>query len=146
MSGFTFLGKRRSKFNVGDKLKRTSHGIVFDSKWESNVYDLLLLQVPKEHLLLQKSFELQPKFVGPNGKGVRSICYACDFVLGPDWAEGEKPTEKHVIIDCKGMITDVFKIKEKMFSYVYKLPIHKPSTNKLDHVMQLIDLYRKNWQ
>lgn len=139
--------KRRNKFNVSTKDKRTSGGIVFDSKWESRVFDLLSLQIPKGHLLLQKSFMLQEKFAGPDGKGHRAIHYVSDFVLGPDWEEsGGVITDNHIVIDCKGMITDVFKIKEKLFIKRYGVVIHKPATNKLDSVMGLVDMYKKNWQ
>lgn len=137
--------RRKHKYNVSAPDQRTTGGIVFDSKWESKVYELLSLTVPKEHLHLQKAFVLQDKFRGPDGKAHRAITYVSDFVLGPDYEDGMLDP-RHIVLDCKGMITEVFKIKEKMFIRKYGTIIHKVATNKSAAVMDIVDLYRKNWQ
>lgn len=137
--------KKKSKYNIGDPVGRTNaDGTVFDSKWEMKVFNLLTTYVPKEHIHTQKGFLLLDKFRDPNGKAVREIKYVTDFVLGPDFVD-DQITTRHVVIDCKGMITDVFKIKEKMFMHKYNLVIHKPKTGNVGAIVELVDLYRRNW-
>jgi hypothetical protein len=89
------------------------NGIRFDSKKEARRYEeLKLLERAGEiqNLELQPEFELQPKF-RKNGVTYRPIKYRADF----------KYTDhgKIVIEDVKGMKTDVYKIKKKLFEYRY---------------------------
>lgn len=88
-------------------------GIEFMSRKEGNRYrELKLLQRAKviENLQLQPRFELQPSFK-KNGKTYRKIEYVGDFMYKENG---------HVIVeDTKGMETDVFKLKHKMFEYKY---------------------------
>lgn len=88
-------------------------GIRFDSKKEANRYLELKLKERAgeiQNLELQPEFELQPKF-RKNGVTFRAIKYRADF----------KYTDhgKTVIEDVKGMKTDVYKIKRKLFEYCY---------------------------
>ena len=145
MANIPLFIRRKHKYNVSDASQRTTNGIVFDSKWESKVYELLSIVVPKGHLHMQKAFVLQDKFIGPDGKTHRAISYVSDFVLGPDFEENCLDP-RHVVLDCKGMITDVFKIKEKMFIRRYNTVIHKVATNKTAGIMDVVDIYKKYWQ
>lgn len=97
-------------------------GIKFDSKHEMNIYQELLLQKkaqdPKDRVVY---IELQPKFKIHNayelhGKKVRAIFYIADFKVG--FADGRVE-----IIDAKGVETDVFKIKRKLFEKMYNREI-----------------------
>lgn len=88
--------------------------IKFDSRLEANYYNRLkLLQKTREI----KSFELQPVFILQDAykrgkREVRPITYIADFlVIYPDG--------RQEIIDCKGMKTEVYKIKKKLFEYKY---------------------------
>lgn len=89
------------------------NGIKFDSQKERNYY--IKLKVLEEYgkiknLKLQVKFELQPSFKF-NGKTIRSINYVADFVyydIGQD---------KTIIVDTKGVKTEVYKIKKKMMQY-----------------------------
>jgi hypothetical protein len=97
---------KNKKTMVGDKF--------FASKKEAKHYcDLLLLEKSGEikDLKTQVKFVLQPSF-GKNGKGIREIAYISDFTYS------DKKGAFHVV-DVKGMRTDVYKIKKKMFEYVY---------------------------
>lgn len=132
---------KKHKFNVSPKEERTSNGIVFDSKWEMKVYDIFREEIPEEHLHLQPRFTLLEAFVDPSGKKQRAITYVSDFLLG----DGPDITDRHILIDCKGMSTDVFKIKEKLFMSKYGHMIHKPKTNNTKAVKALIDMYRQAW-
>lgn len=90
--------------------------IQFDSKLESVRYgELKILEKAKiiTDLRLQVGFELIPSYV-KNGKKVQGIKYVADFV----YYDREK--EKTVVEDTKGMKTDVFKLKKKLFEYKYK--------------------------
>ena len=90
-------------------------GIEFDSKREAKRYgQLKLLEKAKliKELELQKTFELQPSFK-KNGKTYRSITYKADFYYY------DNHLERYVVEDTKGFKTETYKIKKKMFEYVY---------------------------
>ena len=88
-------------------------GISFDSKKEAYRYLVLLDRVKKKNIT---ELSLQPKFILQegfriNGVKIRDIYYIADF----QYKEGDKI----VIEDVKGMKTEVYKIKKKMFLYKY---------------------------
>ena len=88
-------------------------GEEFDSKKEGNRYKelKLLLKVGKiSNLELQPRFLLQDGFK-KNGRTFRKIEYIADF----KYIENGKT----IVEDVKGMQTDVFKIKHKIFEKVY---------------------------
>ena len=94
--------------------KKTQIGMyVFDSIAESKRYKELALLEKAGQI---KGLELQPKFLlqegfKKNGKTYRKIEYIADFM----YIENGKV----IIEDVKGMKTDVFKLKRKMFEYKY---------------------------
>lgn len=95
--------------------KITINGIKFDSKKEANrYYELKLLEKQGyiKDLKLQHKFELQPGFK-KNGETYRPILYIADFVYL------DLKTNKNIVEDVKGYKTDVYKLKKKMFEYVY---------------------------
>jgi len=95
--------------------KVTVDGIDFDSIKESVRYkQLKLLQRAGliKDLKLQTKFELQPTFK-KNNKIIRAITYKADF----DYLTKDG---KHIVEDVKGMETEVFKLKRKMFEYKFK--------------------------
>lgn len=95
-------------------VKTTVDGITFDSKREAERYmELRILEKAGEikNLALQPAFELQPGFVNAKGKKVRSIVYKADFAYTENGV--------YVVEDVKGMETDVFKLKRKMFDFKY---------------------------
>lgn len=97
--------------------KRTTvDGITFDSKKEARRYaELKMLEKGGaiSQLVLQPRFELQESFK-KNGKTYRKIEYIADFMY--------RDNEKNVTIveDVKGIKTDVYKIKQKLFENKYK--------------------------
>ena len=109
--------RRFSKYNAK---KVEVDGIKFDSKVEAEYYLHLNEQVDKGEIqgferqvkmTLQDSFYLE----GVKGK-IRAITYVIDF----------KITEKDgsiTYIDVKGIETDVFKMKRKMFMNRYRTPL-----------------------
>ena len=95
--------------------KVTYDGIDFDSQKEKNHYiGLKMLEKAGEikDLELQKVFILQPGFK-KNGTTYRAITYKADFVYL------DLRTNKIVVEDTKGFKTEVYKIKKKLFEYVY---------------------------
>lgn len=94
-------------------------GIKFDSKKEGDRYKELK-QMEAQGIItglsLQKTYELQPKYK-LNDKSVRSITYKADFTYQRN---GET-----IVEDVKGMKTDVYKIKKKLFEFKYKTEIRE---------------------
>lgn len=88
-------------------------GEEFDSKKEGNRYkELRLLERAGEisNLELKPRFLLQDSFK-KNGRTFRKIEYVADF----KYIENGKT----IVEDVKGMQTDVFKLKHKIFEKVY---------------------------
>lgn len=103
--------KKRSKYN---NQKTIVDGIEFDSKKEAEYYcQLKLLKKAGEikEIGLQPRYELQPGFE-KNGVKYRPITYVADFVI----TNNDGTTE---VVDIKGVETQVFKIKQKLFEYMY---------------------------
>jgi hypothetical protein len=91
-----------------------SGGYAFDSKAEERRYHLLRLLERDgtiHDLRVHPVYELQPAFVTPGGRKVAAISYEGDFA----YIEGDQP----VVEDVKGVETDVFKIKAKLFRFRY---------------------------
>lgn len=102
----------KSKYNAK---KTVVDGITFDSRKEARRYqELKLMQrsgVIKD-LSLQPSFLLQDKFKY-QGKTQRKIEYIADFMY---W---DCVKMCFVVEDVKGMKTDVYKLKKKLFLKKY---------------------------
>lgn len=102
--------------------KRTSvDGIVFDSKREADRY-LVLKGMEEdgsiEDLRRQVRYELVPAF-DVDGKHYRPVFYVADFVYV------DKETGKEVVEDVKGMRTDVYRLKSKLFARRYGMTIRE---------------------
>lgn len=95
--------------------KTVVDGIKFDSKKEAARYEVLkgLEQSGKiGQLELQPRFELQERFKY-RGETVRKIEYIADF----SYLDKEKGL--WVVEDVKGVKTDVYKLKKKLFLFKY---------------------------
>jgi len=102
---------KRHKYNAK---KVVVDGIKFDSKKEAKRYIELktLEKVGKiRELKLQPVFLLQEGFYR-NGKAIRQITYRADF-------EYIDERGQRVVEDVKGVKTDVYKIKKKLFLKKY---------------------------
>ena len=91
-------------------------GIKFDSQLEGDRYcQLKILERAKaiRDLRRQVVFELQPRYK-KNNKNIQPITYIADFV----YYDCKK--RKTIVEDTKGMKTEVYKLKKKMFEYLYK--------------------------
>ncbi len=91
-------------------------GIKFDSKKEMNRYKELKIL---ERAGMIKDLELQPAFIlipsfKKNGKTYRKSSYIADF----KYFDVEQ--EKIVVEDTKGYLTEVYKLKKKLFEYKYE--------------------------
>lgn len=103
---------RGSKYNAK---KKVVDGHTFDSKREAERYcELKLFLRAKEikNLELQPRFLLQDGFVDKEGNEHKKIEYVADFMY-------IDKAGRNVVEDVKGVLTDVYKIKKKMFLKKY---------------------------
>ena len=98
------IPNKRSKYN-NKKIKIDGH--CFDSIKESKFYEELKLRLIVKDIL---GFCVQPKFILAD-----NVSYKPDFIVF------EKDNTR--IIDIKGMETQVFKIKKKLFEEKFNLKI-----------------------
>lgn len=100
----------RSKYHAK---KTVVDGITFDSKREADRY-LVLKSMEEdgtiEDLRRQVRYELIPAF-DVDGRHFRPVFYVADFVYVEDGME--------VVEDVKGMRTDVYRLKSKLFARRY---------------------------
>lgn len=100
----------RSKYHAK---KTVVDGITFDSRREADRY-LVLKGMEEggaiENLRRQVRYELIPAF-DVDGKHYRPVYYVADFVYREDG--------KEVVEDVKGMRTDVYRLKSKLFARRY---------------------------
>jgi hypothetical protein len=96
-------------------VKKEVDGIVFASTMEADYYIYLKAEQAKGHII---KFECQPEYPLQDsfqkyGRTIRGIKYIADFkVYYPDGSE--------IIFDVKGVATDDFKLKRKLFDYKYR--------------------------
>lgn len=130
------------RYKVSPKEARTYEGIVFDSKWEAETYKLLSTLLPKDvKIHRQINFLLQEKFKAPNGKAVREINYLADFVISrEEQLQDNVIPDDAFVIDSKGHLTDIFKLKNKMFMYKYRALIHQVKSAK--DVAAVVEQYK----
>lgn len=97
--------------------KTTVDGITFDSRREADRY-LVLKGMEEEgaieDLRRQVRYELVPAF-DVDGRHYRPVFYMADFVYVEDG--------KEVVEDVKGMRTDVYKLKSKLFARRYGMSV-----------------------
>lgn len=98
--------KKKSQGKVRNATPNIYDGIKFRSKLETYTYKKLKeARIDAEYE--STHFELIPKFEY-NGEKVRAMTYLPDFV------------GKNFIIECKGLVTDSFPLRWKIFKYYLK--------------------------
>ena len=95
--------------------KTTVDGVTFDSKREADRY--LVLKGMEEDGLIedlrrQVRYELIPAF-DVDGKHYRPVYYVSDFTYT------DRETGEEIVEDVKGMKTDVYRLKSKLFARRY---------------------------
>lgn len=100
--------------------KVTIDGITFASKSEGRYYQHLLGLMESGVVAsfeMQKPYTLLDKFPHPKtGKTIRAIKYMPDFEV--IYTDGRVE-----VVDVKGMQTDVFRMKCKLFMFRYQIPL-----------------------
>lgn len=99
--------------------KTTVDGITFDSRKEADRYLVLKGMEDDgaiEGLRRQVRYELIPAF-DVDGRHYRPVCYVADFVYV------DKETGEEVVEDVKGVRTDVYRLKSKLFAKRYGMSI-----------------------
>jgi hypothetical protein len=133
---------KTGRYKVSAKEDRTFDNIVFDSKWELETYKLLKTHLPADvKIHRQVEFLLQPKFKNAEGKAIREINYVSDFLITrqENLIANELPADA-LVIDSKGHLTDIFKLKNKMFMYKYAVVIQQ--VKRPADVMSVIDKFK----
>jgi len=109
--------RRYGKYN---NHKIVIDGIKFDSEHEASIYaDLKLLERGGliHHLQLQVPFIVLDGYE-INHKKIRPVKYIADFVFTNEKGNTE-------VWDAKGMKTEVYKLKKKMFEQRYQIEIRE---------------------
>lgn len=98
--------------------KTVVNDLTFDSKMEAEYYQYLEMieGVPILHLQLQPKFLILPGYVDAEGKKQRPIYYQADFLVMYESGLAE-------VIDVKGVETEAFKLKKKMFESRYGMKL-----------------------
>lgn len=115
MRWLTLPNQKQNKYK---NKKVTINGKVFDSKKEAKRY-LELIKLEQAGLI--KDLETQKKFLlldsfKKNGKTYKQISYYADFVYYDIY---EKKTIVEDVKASKYFKTDVYKIKKKLFEFIY---------------------------
>ena len=101
--------------NKYHNIKSIYNGVVYDSRKEAKrAFELNMLQRANEisNLQRQVKFELQPAYTTKDGRKIQAIFYVADFVY--------KINGIQVVEDVKGVRTEVYRLKRKLFEYKYK--------------------------
>jgi hypothetical protein len=99
------------RIHVAPKEERTLDGVTFASKAEMNRFAELRML---ERAGLIEGLELQPRFVlQPKTDALRELAYIADFRYR------SRETNRVVVEDVKGMRTEVYKLKRKLFLAKY---------------------------
>ena len=124
-----------SKYNAK---KVEYQGMIFDSKFELT-YFIYLQELEKQgkisSLKRQNSYELLPRQTDSKGKFLyHPIEYKSDF-------EYDDINQTHHTVDTKGILTPDFRLKQKLFYYVFKRKIEcvKLKDAKKDELFNKID-------
>jgi len=122
-----FISNKYGRYKVAEQQERTIDGIVFASKAEMRRY--------RELKLLEKSgkirnLRLQPKFLLLAGfwrwkEYHHPIHYVGDFLYY------DKEKKRKVVEDVKGVETEVFKIKRKLFTIRHNLELQIVKTSEI---------------
>lgn len=107
----------RTRRNKYGNHKPVVNGIKFDSRAEADYYFIAKTYAKDNQLemRMQEQFELMPKFK-LGGKTYRAITYKPDFTF---YDNGKLVK----VVDVKGMQTQVFRLKAKLFCANYKVPL-----------------------
>lgn len=121
-------GKRKYKNTPTFRIGETGLKIKFDSKREAERFDELRKQQELcaiRNLKLQPEYTLQEAYTTPDGEKVAAIKYRADFSYERNLGRDAYGTERWVNVteDAKGMRTDLYKLKSKMFLDKYGYPI-----------------------
>lgn len=107
---------KKSKYHAQ---KTVLDGIKFDSKKEANRYAELKLMERAgviRDLKRQVRYELIPAF-DVDGKHYRPTTYVADFVYT------DAKSGKEIVEDVKGVRTDVYRLKSKMFAHKFGVSV-----------------------
>lgn len=102
----------KAKSKYGNKKSDSFDGFKFDSKWERDCYTKLkYMQLAGEI----KTLRCQVRY-NLHVSGILVAAYVADFVV-------EKKDGTEVVLDAKGVSTDVFRLKKKLMMAVHGIEV-----------------------
>ena len=104
------------RIRVSAPERRTSEGIVFDSRAEMKRFDELRML---ERVGVIAGLERQPRFVLQEAFRHRAFGLQRAIEYRADFAYTERDTGRRIVEDCKGMLTEIYKLKRKLFLAKY---------------------------
>ena len=138
-----FGEKKAGRITVADADRRTADKILFDSMIEKDAYLMFKEAFGKSSFVMLPKFLLQPAYVDPHGNKIRPIYYVADFAFFTKKKEfANSIPSKVVVVDIKGMLDPVFKLKHKMFTYKFNKNLYLPKTKK--HIKELIEIIKQH--
>jgi hypothetical protein len=133
--------RKRGRYTVGAKERRTCDGIVFDSVWERDAYQILKERIGLNNFALQPRFLLQEAFTDVDGKRNQDIEYVADFLIGPPRVGNDAPVgPENLVCDTKGHLTSEYRLKRKLFRARYQTQIHELTITA--DITKIIDLWK----
>ena len=108
-----FLAKRQKKTSKYKARRTKLDGIWFDSRAEAARYVILMQMLKRNEI---RKLKLHPRF-----KLTDRHSYVADFSY--DVIHREAVPDSHVIEDCKGFRTAVYKLKKQMMKELYGIDI-----------------------
>jgi hypothetical protein len=137
-----YMPRAKGRITVAESSKRQADGITFDSMIEKDAYLLFKEAFGTRKFVIQPKFLLQPGYIDPDCSKVRTIYYIADFAFYTNKTEfTKKIPEQVVVVDIKGMIDPVFKLKQKMFTYKFNKTLYLPKTKK--QIKDLIEIIKQ---
>jgi hypothetical protein len=132
------------KFHTAVEADRTAGGVVYDSKLEMSLHiGLTGVLDPRVNIRRQVPFELSPSFrLSKGGSMRRAVTYLADFVLDPGWgfAGSNGLPAGCQILDAKGMVTDVYALKKKLFELRFDVElVEVRSKDSIYHIKTIMD-------
>lgn len=141
--GVDYKENKKGRIIVADADRRTADKIVFDSMIEKDAYLMFKEAFGKSKFVIQPKFLLQPGFTSPSGEKIRPIYYVADFAFFTKKKEFDKSVPaKVIVVDIKGMLDPVFKLKQKLFTYKFNKNLYLPKTKK--HIKELIEIIKQH--
>jgi len=136
--------QKRSKYNVSLEDKLTYNNIKFRSKLEVNHYKYFLEHPNIEVVEFEPYFLLLEPFkyfdwCKGKERSYGKLSYKADFTLKI------KGVDKLVIVECKGMVTQAFQLREKLWYNQYGNDYYYMRSSSLKYCKEVLSKYESRY-